>query len=205
MSSQVYFRLQYGKVLEPIEFTGPHIKLIDLKRAILEKKNMKTGFDFDLKICDAENNSKVFEGDQTDVPKNTSVVVRRMPVPVGTGILSRLKAHGHSSGVGSNEILLPTKAEESIDEVSEVKTEGPQASAEGATTESAETTESGRSVEEMIAEQQEDEEEMALLRSITERYNLKLPAVTVHMPFKLSFVFCLLQRRRCPHEALRMP
>ena len=58
MASVVYFRMQHGKISEPISFTGHQIKLIDLKRAILEKKEMKTGFDFDLKIIDADNSTK---------------------------------------------------------------------------------------------------------------------------------------------------
>lgn len=58
MASVVYFRMQHGKQSEPVSFSGHQIKLIDLKRAILEKKEMKTGFDFDLKISDADNSSK---------------------------------------------------------------------------------------------------------------------------------------------------
>jgi hypothetical protein len=170
MSSQVYFRLQHGKVMEPIAFTGPHIKLIDLKLAILEKKDMTTGFDFDLKISDAENSSKLYEGDDTFVPKNASVVAKRMPVPVGTGILSRLKARGHGNGyasaAGSNDIILPTKAEENIDEVDvAVKEENAdQNGSSGATAD--------RSTPEPEFLPEEDEEELAMLRSITERYRL---------------------------------
>ena len=57
MSSSVYFRMHHGNQLEPINFTGHQITLLDLKRAIMEVKNFK-GFDFDLKITDAENDAK---------------------------------------------------------------------------------------------------------------------------------------------------
>ena len=89
--------MQHGKVSEPISFTGHQIKLMDLKRSILEKKEMKNGFDFDLRITDADNSTKVYEGEDSFVPKNASVVVKRMPVTGGNGILSRLKARSQAS------------------------------------------------------------------------------------------------------------
>lgn len=42
MTSTVYFRMFHGKEPEPVTFAGPSIRLLDLKRQILEKKNMKT-------------------------------------------------------------------------------------------------------------------------------------------------------------------
>lgn len=41
----------------------------------------------------------VYNGDESFVPKNTTVVVKRIPVPPGTGLLTRLNAtapRGHS-------------------------------------------------------------------------------------------------------------
>lgn len=57
MSSSIYFRMHHGNQLEPINFTGHQITLLDLKRAIVEMKSFK-GLDFDLKITDAENSTK---------------------------------------------------------------------------------------------------------------------------------------------------
>lgn len=49
--------------------------------------------------CSFNTNNLVFTGDETYVPKNTTVVVKRMPVPSGQGLLSRLQnSHGRSGG-----------------------------------------------------------------------------------------------------------
>ena len=89
--SQVYFRMQIAKskTLEPIHFTGNQIRLLDLQRAIMEKKNMSSGTDFDLILMDAEDTSKVYKGDDTYIPKNTAVVVRKVVKQAGQGLLSR--------------------------------------------------------------------------------------------------------------------
>ena len=50
--SVVYFRMHHGNQSEQISFGGNGIKLIDLKRDILEKKNLSSSLDFDLKIVD---------------------------------------------------------------------------------------------------------------------------------------------------------
>ena len=67
MTSKVYFRMQIAKskVLEPITFTGNQIRLLDLQRAIMEKKSMKEGSDFDLVLMDETDNSKVYSGEDT--------------------------------------------------------------------------------------------------------------------------------------------
>ena len=58
MSSVVYYRMHHGKQFEPINFDGHQIRLIDLKKAVLEKKNLKAGIDFDLEVLDADNSSR---------------------------------------------------------------------------------------------------------------------------------------------------
>ena len=58
MSSSVYFRMKHGTVSEPINFDGHQIRLLELKRAIIEKKQLRSGLDFDLQISDAENSSR---------------------------------------------------------------------------------------------------------------------------------------------------
>ena len=50
--------MRHGTDVHTINFSGHQISLFDLKRAIMEQKNMSKGLDFDLKITDAENNSK---------------------------------------------------------------------------------------------------------------------------------------------------
>ena len=78
-----------SKTLEPITFTGHQIRLLDLQRAIMEKKNMKEGSDFDLVLMDAEDTSKIYSGEDTYIPKNTAVVVRKVVKKAGQGLLSR--------------------------------------------------------------------------------------------------------------------
>ena len=50
--SVVNFRMHHGNVAEQIPFSGNGIKLLDLKKEILEKKKISGSLDFDLKIVD---------------------------------------------------------------------------------------------------------------------------------------------------------
>ena len=58
MSSVIYFRMKHGKEFEPIHFDGHQIRLLDLKRAMLELKQIKSGVDFDLHIVDSDNDTR---------------------------------------------------------------------------------------------------------------------------------------------------
>ena len=92
MTSVINFRMQReSKTMLQIHFTGHQIRLLDLQRLIMEKKQLKQGMDFDLIIMEADNTDKIFSGDDTYIPKNSSVVVKRVPKAKGTGLLSRLK------------------------------------------------------------------------------------------------------------------
>lgn len=97
--------------MEPIHFTGHHISLIDLKRAILDLKNISRGLDFDFKVMDAEDTSKVYTGDETLIPKNSSVIVVRTPAS-GQGLLARLKGRQAKTAATKEEsIVIPAKPE----------------------------------------------------------------------------------------------
>ena len=115
MTSSVYFKMHHGDDVLPVNFTGHQIRLLDLKRSIMELKNLNKGLDFDLRITDSDSQQGsflssfsllifsfffsfvsfcfchfsllVYNGDETFVPKNTTVVVKRIPVPSGTGLL----------------------------------------------------------------------------------------------------------------------
>ncbi len=56
MSSCVHFKFKSAKDFEAITFAGSFIKLIDLKRAVVEAKSLQKGMDFDLSVVD--NHSK---------------------------------------------------------------------------------------------------------------------------------------------------
>jgi len=120
MSSTIYFRMFHAKQFEPINFDGHQIRLIDIKRSILEKKMVKSGgIDFDLQITDADNSNRgflifvieyfiffsfkiilniimeinclVYDGDDTFVPKNTNLIAKRVPLSgAGPSLMSRL-------------------------------------------------------------------------------------------------------------------
>ena len=44
--------MHHGNIADQITFSGNGIKLLDLKKEILEKKNISGSLDFDLKITD---------------------------------------------------------------------------------------------------------------------------------------------------------
>jgi hypothetical protein len=98
---------------ETIYFGGNGIRLLDLKREIIERKNISGSLDFDLKIVD--ESGRVYENDDEYVPKNSSVVVRRMPAKnAATSLISRLKSSkpGQPQPTKSgSEILMPMKVE----------------------------------------------------------------------------------------------
>ena len=136
MTSNVYFRMKGTPAGEPsqavpclaigtiIIYRHYHIiililiigiKLLDLKREIIERKNLQNTTDFDLQIVDEgtitttttttttttniTNNTTTITGNGTQyvdddevVPKNASVVARRIPVKAGTrSIVERIR------------------------------------------------------------------------------------------------------------------
>ncbi len=50
--SVVNFRLNQGKEWSQISFNGNGIKLLDLKREVLENKKMSLSMDFDFRVVD---------------------------------------------------------------------------------------------------------------------------------------------------------
>ncbi len=52
MASCVHFKFKSSKDFETITFPGSFIKLIDLKRAVVEAKSLHKGMDFDLSVVD---------------------------------------------------------------------------------------------------------------------------------------------------------
>jgi len=50
--------MHHGKEMDQIVFNGNGIKLLDLKKEIVEKKNITTTLDFDLKIVDENKKGK---------------------------------------------------------------------------------------------------------------------------------------------------
>lgn len=57
MSSVIFFRLHHGRQSEQISFEGNGLKLLELKKQIIERKSF-SGFDFDLKVVDENDSEK---------------------------------------------------------------------------------------------------------------------------------------------------
>lgn len=94
--SVIQFKFSASKTYESIEFNGLMIKLLELKRAIVEKRGLMKGMDFDLAVSNAQTKENYTDDDMM-IPKNTSVVVRRVPASGGQpGLLARLD--GTASG-----------------------------------------------------------------------------------------------------------
>lgn len=79
--SCIHYKFKSSKDYDTLTFDGLHISLADLKKAIMQHKKMtKTGsLDFDLQIVNAQTREVYKEADEL-IPKNTSVVVARIPV-----------------------------------------------------------------------------------------------------------------------------
>eukprot|EP00611_Tribonema_gayanum_P007600 TRINITY_DN169_c0_g1_i1.p1 TRINITY_DN169_c0_g1~~TRINITY_DN169_c0_g1_i1.p1 ORF type:complete len:211 (+),score=34.93 TRINITY_DN169_c0_g1_i1:225-857(+) len=137
MASTVHYKFKSAKDFDAVAFSGMVISLFDLKRAIVEQKNLHKGMDFDLAIVNDQTKEGASEfpfdvmstlrfreallpGRQTPdvflpsvapllllteytddtqaIPKNTSVVVKRVPAKSkGGGLLAKIKQAARAS------------------------------------------------------------------------------------------------------------
>lgn len=88
MSSAVHFRFKSARDFDTVTFDGDFISIADLKVGIVEVKKLNYGEGFDLDISDAQTNDD-YADEAHLLPKNTSVVVRRVPGLKPGGILSQ--------------------------------------------------------------------------------------------------------------------
>ena len=87
----IHFKFKSAKEFDTVTFPGAVIRVLDLKKAIVDKKKLAKGLDFDLVITDAQN-GKVYDDETTQLPRNTSVTVKRIPSQQpGSGLLARMK------------------------------------------------------------------------------------------------------------------
>jgi hypothetical protein len=88
----IHFKFKSAKEFDTVTFPGTVIRVLDLKKAIVDKKKLNKGLDFDLVITDAQS-GKVYDDENTQLPRNTSVTVKRIPSQhPGSGLLARMKA-----------------------------------------------------------------------------------------------------------------
>jgi len=62
-----------------LSFDGPSISLSDLRDAIMVQKKFGKNSDFTLEVTNAQT-KEVYQDQQSQIPRNTSVVVKRVPV-----------------------------------------------------------------------------------------------------------------------------
>jgi hypothetical protein len=125
MASVVKFRREEGSEFTLVPFSGAAIKLLDLKRAIVEAKfGTTSSSDFDFVIKDV--NGKEYVADDELVPRDSSVMWRRVRCKTSVGLLTRLKApkrfegsrgrpapaQSHSTHANSHDYQLPMQEEE---------------------------------------------------------------------------------------------
>ncbi|KAJ8492559.1 hypothetical protein OPV22_014280 [Ensete ventricosum] len=85
----VYYKFKSAKDYDSIPIEGQFISVANLKERIFETKLFGKGTDFDLMISNAQNNEEyVDEGAM--IPKNTSVMIRRVPGQPRKPIVSRI-------------------------------------------------------------------------------------------------------------------
>ncbi|CAM9204044.1 unnamed protein product, partial [Scytosiphon promiscuus] len=91
MASTVKFKFKSAREYDVVSFPGTGIKLLDLKRAIVEQKKLHQGMEFDLNIVN-DRTKQEYKEDNAIVTKNTSVVVKRVPAHKSGGLLSKIRA-----------------------------------------------------------------------------------------------------------------
>ncbi|XP_004299417.1 PREDICTED: E3 ubiquitin-protein ligase RBBP6-like isoform X2 [Fragaria vesca subsp. vesca] len=74
----VYYKFKSARDYDSIAMDGPFISVGILKEKIFESKHLGRGTDFDLVVTNAQTNEEYLD-DATLIPKNTSVLIRRVP------------------------------------------------------------------------------------------------------------------------------
>eukprot|EP01018_Ginkgo_biloba_P023991 Gb_27645 [translate_table: standard] len=74
----VYYKFKSAKDYDSVSIEGHFISVANLKEKIFESKHLGRGTDFDLVISNAQTNEEYLDEGML-VPKNTSVLVRRVP------------------------------------------------------------------------------------------------------------------------------
>eukprot|EP00166_Cyanidium_caldarium_P003649 ctg_3522.g504 len=78
MSSALYYKFRSAKQYGAVNFEGDFIQLAELKVAIVEQEKLQFGEDFDLHVVDAQTQEE-YHDENALIPKNTSVIVKRVP------------------------------------------------------------------------------------------------------------------------------
>ncbi|KAK3153776.1 hypothetical protein QOZ80_2BG0180990 [Eleusine coracana subsp. coracana] len=74
----VYYKFKSARDFDSIPIEGQFISVANLKERIFESKHLGRGTDFDLMISNAQTDEE-YADEGTMIPKNTSVLIRRIP------------------------------------------------------------------------------------------------------------------------------
>lgn len=88
----VYFKFKSARDYDSIPIDGHFISVGNLKERIFESKHLGRGTDFDLMISNAQTDEE-YADDATLIPKNTSVLVRRIPGRLRKPIVTQTNEH----------------------------------------------------------------------------------------------------------------
>ncbi|KAM7448559.1 E3 ubiquitin-protein ligase rbbp6 [Porites harrisoni] len=91
--SCIHYKFRSALEYDTITFDGLSISLADLKHSIIAQKKFAKNTDFDLEVTNAQTKEQ-YKDDMTMIPKNSSVVVRR--IPIGTKSKAQLAAERSS-------------------------------------------------------------------------------------------------------------
>ena len=75
----VYYKFRSTKDFDTVKFDGLHISVGELKKNIVQQKRISKDADYELQIINAQT-KEVYDNDEILVPKNTSVLVSRIPI-----------------------------------------------------------------------------------------------------------------------------
>lgn len=96
--SCIHYKFRSALEYDTITFDGLSISLADLKRSIITQKKFGKNSDFDLEVTNAQTKEE-YKDEMTMIPKNSSVVVRRIPVgPKSKAQLAAERSSPFSSG-----------------------------------------------------------------------------------------------------------
>lgn len=78
MASQIYYKFKSAVSSSTLEFDGPYLYVHELKKKLADKLSL--GADVVLVLEDAMNADKVFTDPNVVVPKNSTIIVKRVPI-----------------------------------------------------------------------------------------------------------------------------
>ncbi|CAM6015692.1 unnamed protein product [Sphagnum balticum] len=91
----VHFKFRSAMEYDSIDIDGPFIAIGGLKEKIVEHKNLRSATDIDLLITNAQTGEE-YTDDSFLVPKNTSVIIKRVPASGPKPILPEAPPSEHS-------------------------------------------------------------------------------------------------------------